>query len=116
MQYFCHKSIVLLTITSDFSPSSSLAYVSRILIASSTFKFFVFRLNFEYEQITMNKNITILIDPDAILSNILISANLFKNEAKIDGYHLLNGRSSRILFEFKCLKNRAVISYHLILQ
>lgn len=51
----------------------------------------------------MKRKATMLVEPDAILSKILISASLFKKEAKIDGYHLSNGNLSRT-FDFKCLK------------
>lgn len=52
---------------------------------------------------TMKRKMTILVEPDAILSKILISASLFKKEAKMDGYHFSNGSLSRTL-DFKCLK------------
>lgn len=55
---------------------------------------------------TTNRNTTILMEPEATLSNILISANLSRIEANIDGYQKSNGSLSRMFLEFKCLWNR----------
>lgn len=44
-----------------------------------------------------------LMEPDATLSNILMSASLSSTEANIDGYQKSNGSLSIMFLEFRCL-------------